>query len=81
MPTYLFKNNVTGEIFEKFMGISESEEYLKENPDIEKLPQAPYFGGVQDLKHKHVDDGWKETLSKIKESPVVGRRNSIDKWL
>ena len=32
MPTYTFKNNTTGLEFDEFMGMSERETYLKDNP-------------------------------------------------
>ena len=31
MPTYVFENKDTGEVFEDFMKISEAEEYLEKN--------------------------------------------------
>lgn len=45
MPTYNFKNNDTGEEFEKFMSISARDTYLKENPHIQSmLSGAPMIG-------------------------------------
>lgn len=37
MPTYAFKNTKTEEVFELFMRMSEREEYLKNNPDLEQI--------------------------------------------
>lgn len=34
MPTYVFKNTQTDEIFESVMRISEYDDYMKENPHI-----------------------------------------------
>ena len=34
MPIYIFKNTKTNEVEEKFLSMSEREEYLKDNPDI-----------------------------------------------
>ena len=67
MPTYKFKNNKTGEEFEEFMSISRRESYLAENPDVSQMPVSAtlvYEPGTN-LK---VDDGWREVLSKIKET-------------
>ena len=43
MPTYIFKNIKTDEVFEKQMRISELDEYKKENPDI-KLMGDKFIG-------------------------------------
>ena len=55
MPTYIFKNTKTDEIFEKQMRISELDEFKKENPDLIQMPTAPSFR----LKGQ---DGMKQTL-------------------
>ena len=45
MPIYTLKNNDTNEIFEKVMKIAEYEDYLIENPNIERyFDTAPLFG-------------------------------------
>lgn len=70
MPTYKFKNNKTGEEFEEFMSISARETYLAENPDVSQMPVSTtlvYEPGTN-LK---VDDGWREVLSKIKETYTI----------
>ena len=43
MPTYIFKNKKTDEIFEQQMRISELDEYKKENPDLIQMPTATSF--------------------------------------
>jgi len=49
MPTYKFKNDITGEVWEQFMGISASEVWLEENPDCHKMPIAmSIIGGTGD---------------------------------
>ena len=45
MPTYSFKNNNTGEEFDEFMGMSEKDKYLKDNPHISQLPVLFAFVG------------------------------------
>jgi len=68
MPTYNFLNNETGEEFEAFMKISEREEYLKTNPQIQPVMTAPAIvSGVSTSKQNRVPDGFKEVLSKISE--------------
>ena len=65
MPTYDFRNNDTGEIFERIMSIASKEQYLKDNPHIDQVimraPQvnADPIGGNQ---HRRA---FKEVLNKI----------------
>lgn len=65
MPTYDFRNNETGEIFERFMSISAKEQYLKDHPHIEQIlinapsVNADPIGGNQ---HRRA---FKEVLNKI----------------
>ena len=69
MPTYNFLNIDTGEEFESFMKISEREEYLKTNPQIQPVITAPAIvTGVSTSKQNRVPDGFKEVLSKISEA-------------
>tara|TARA_R100001591_G_scaffold114934_1_gene129889 strand:+ start:878 stop:1192 length:315 start_codon:yes stop_codon:yes gene_type:complete len=66
MPTYIFKNTKTNEVEEKFLSMSEREEYLKDNPDIEQVPTPiNIVGGVGGIK---TDNGFNEVLSKISEA-------------
>ena len=53
MPTYIFKNTKTEEVFEVQMRISELDVYKKKNPNFTQVPTAPSFR----LKGK----GWYET--------------------
>ena len=65
MPIYIFKNTKTNEVEEKFLSMSEREEYLKDNPDIEQVPTPiNIVGGVGGIKP---DNGFNEVLSKISE--------------
>jgi len=70
MPTYKFKNNKTGEEFEEFMSISKREKYLSENPDIVQVPVAATLVYEPGTNVK-VDDGFREVLSKIRETYQV----------
>tara|TARA_Y100001968_G_scaffold115978_1_gene105333 strand:- start:1499 stop:1798 length:300 start_codon:yes stop_codon:yes gene_type:complete len=53
MPTYIFKNIKTEEVFEVQMRISELDGYKKKNPNLTQVPTAPSFR----LK----GNGWYET--------------------
>lgn len=69
MPTYNFINNDTGEVFEVFLKMSEREEYLKNNPNIQQMVSAPALvSGVSSSKQNRVPDGFKEVLSKVAEA-------------
>jgi len=66
MPTYTFHNKATGVVEDKMMKISEKEQYLKDNPDIEQVHTGiNIVAGVGGIKQ---DSGWKENLSRIAEA-------------
>ena len=71
MPTYIFVTKETGEQFEKFMKISERDQYLKDHPELQPgltacAWQEAAFGG------RKPDAGFKEVLQKIKERTPGG---------
>lgn len=71
MPTYLFRDTNTGEIHERLMSIAAREDYLKENPHMTTIIQAPMLvSGVStsNAKQNKVPDGFKEVLSKVAEA-------------
>ena len=43
MPTYIFKNTKTQEVFEQQMRISELDEFKINNPNLIQVPTAPSF--------------------------------------
>ena len=66
MPTYTFHNISTGVVEEKMMKISEMENYLVDNPDVEQVHTGlNIVAGVGRVKG---DSGWKENLSRIAEA-------------
>jgi hypothetical protein len=65
MPTYDFKNTVTGEIITRVMKISEREEFLKENPELETYISSITIGDPVRLGVRKIDNGFKEVLQKI----------------
>ena len=65
MPTYIYKNKKTDEVFEQQMRISELDAFKKTNPDLVQLPTAPSFR----LK----GTGWYETDFK------TGKKKNIAK--
>jgi hypothetical protein len=66
MPTYAFRDKETGEVTEKFMGISAREEYLKQNPQLETMVNgAPMICDPVRVGARKMDTGFKEVLQKI----------------
>ncbi len=69
MPSYNFRNKKTGKVFEKVMKMSEREDYLKDNPDIEQMLSTPAFRyGVNNTQGVKVDDGFREIQQKAAEN-------------
>lgn len=66
MPFYLFKNKKTEEITEKFLKISELDQYRSDNPDLETIPQAPGLSDPVRLGRLKPSDGFRDVLGKIK---------------
>ena len=69
MPTYKFKNLITGVVYEDFMSIKDMEK-LKDNPNIElQLPDTlNIISQTGDNIDAKTDAGLKETLAKISEA-------------
>lgn len=74
MPEYLFHNKDTGEEWLEFMGISEAEEYLKSNPNIERLvhgaPRIGYRSGVSLKPDNDFNDLLKDIKRRNKGSTI-----------
>jgi hypothetical protein len=69
MPTYSFKDTNTGEEFDKFMKISERDNFLKDNLHVQPMLSAPSIvSGVSTSTQHRVPDGFKEVLSKVAEA-------------
>ena len=68
MPTYTFKNKTTGVEWEKFMRMSEVDDYKKENDCSIIITGVNIVGGQGDNIDAKTDAGWKETLAKISEA-------------
>ena len=82
MPFYLLRNNDTSEVREEFLGISECDQYLIDNPHIERLPNGvPMLVGGHGDRVKP-DNGMKEMLSRVAEasphSPLASRYGHKD---
>ena len=69
MPTYDFKDKETGEIQEFFIKMSEKDQFLKDNPNLEQIISAPNFITRRDGDVlKKAGSGWNEVLQKVGEA-------------
>ena len=79
MPTYTFINQATGKTEDKFMSMSELDDFTKSNPHMERVLTAPAFVGWGGMRVKE-DGGFRETMSKIAEkhpgSPLADKYGS-----
>ena len=66
MPTYVFKDKLTGDQFEKFLSISEKEQFLKDNPDYKSILTAPNIISGARVGTGNLG-GFKEVLQKVGE--------------
>ena len=68
MPSYSFKNLNTGEEWTDIMSISEREEFLKKNPQVQQqLTSAPALGDSIRLGLRKPDNGFRDRLKEIKK--------------
>ena len=76
MPIYEFKDNETGEIIETMMKISEYDDFLKNNPNLNRcFTKAPGLtSGVKSALAMAGSD-WQEHLGNIKKG--AGKDNNI----
>jgi len=76
MPIYNFRDNNTGDEFEQVMTMAELDEYLNENPHVDQL--INYGANVVHERGTNlkVDDNFRETMSKIKETYKVNNIKS-----
>ena len=69
MPTYTFIDKDTGLTYDEFMGMSERESYLKENPHISQLPNMFAFVGDHSMgAGPKTDGGFNERMEQIANS-------------
>lgn len=92
MPTYVFKDTNTNEVWEETVSLKERELFLSENPHITTIIQPAGFISGTGMKN---DDGWKDMLSRVADanptSPIADKygrkdprsvktRDVIKKW-
>lgn len=68
MPNYTFRNKRSKKEFTRFMSVSDREEYLKDNPNMEQiLTSAIATVDAHRLGRKKPDDSFREILKEIKK--------------
>jgi len=67
MPIYTFRDKNTNEVFDIALRISDYDDYVKSNQDVERyIDTAPnVVGGIGSIR---TDNGFKEVLSKVAEA-------------
>ncbi len=77
MPIYTLRNKETGEVFEETMRISAYDQYMADNPHIERYHTPTGIVSMHGSLDSKTDNTWKEVLSKVAEahpaSPVGER--------
>jgi hypothetical protein len=77
MPYYQFKNRETGEVIEQFMKISELDKFREDNPNLDKIPQAPGVSDPVRLGLKKPSDGFRDVLGRIRKNNPGSKINTF----
>lgn len=78
MPLYEFKNVETGEIIEIQLKISEYDEYVKNNPTMERYhSSAPPIGDPVRLGLRKPHDAFRDKLKDIKKKHYKSNINTF----
>lgn len=76
MPLYQFKNKETNEVIDKFLRLSERDQWMKENPDYDSyMGSAPGLISANKSALSMAGDGWNDALNRIKKG--AGESNTI----
>lgn len=76
-PSYTFINLNTGEEWTDIMSISEREEFLSKNPQVQQqLTSAPALGDSIRLGLRKPDNGFRDRLKEIKKAHSRGLTRS-----
>jgi len=71
MPTYRFKNKISGKEWEEFLTISEMEELLEKNTSIEQMLSAPAIVSGRGMgKMSKPDNSFRDVLKQIKKNNI-----------
>ena len=78
MAVYSFKNLETNEIFEVTMPMSERDKFLEDNKGkyVQVITSAPSIGDSVRLGIRRIENGFNETLQKVKASHLHSTVNT-----
>jgi predicted nucleic acid-binding Zn ribbon protein len=76
MPTYTFKDENTGEVFDKFMKISELDTFREENPHLKNIIHAPELISGGKSARSMAGSEWNDHMKSIKKG--AGKDNTIN---
>ena len=77
MPTYTFINTKTKKQMKpQIMSISEMEEFLAQNPDMDTVPVMPFIGDTLRQGMKKPEGGFRDVLKKIKRAHKGSEMNT-----
>ena len=74
MPTYTFKNKTTGVEWDKFMKISELDDYVKENNCTIQVGTPQIISGTGEARLKN-SDGWNDKMKEMHKK--AGKRSTM----
>jgi len=77
MPTYEFKDTITGKEWEDFMSISAKEQFLKDNPHVTQVLSAVPLGDPVRLGRVKPAESFRDILRTIKKKNI---RSNINTW-
>jgi hypothetical protein len=69
MPTYKFKDNNTGEEFEKWMYMAERLPYLEANPHVTQMPTLLHAVSEVGNWQNKTDNDWKTIINRAANTP------------
>ena len=69
MPTYKFKDNVTGEEFEKSMYMAERLPYLEANQQLTQMPSLLHAVSEVGNWQNKTDSDWKTIVNRAADRP------------
>lgn len=75
MPTYTFKDKNTNEEFDRLVKFEEYDDYLKDNPNYERVMKPVRIVSGVGFSIK-TDNGFRDVLKRIEKGS--GRSNTID---
>jgi len=73
MPLYNFRHNQTGKVIEVDLPVKEREEFLDRHPEYQQIITAPNKIVHERGTNLRVDDGFRESISRIKEKYRINR--------